>query len=414
MICKITRMKKMKNMTDNKILQVSEDVSWIGVLDRDIVTFDVVMETVYGTTYNSYFINAEKKAIVETTKEKFWDVYIEKIRQVTDPSAIEYIILNHTEPDHSGNLMRLLELAPDATVVGTGNAIRYLEDLFNQGFKHMQVKDGDSLDLGNKTLRFIGAPNLHWPDSMYTYLEEDCLLFTCDSFGAHYCDEKMFDNKVGDFSDAFKYYFDVILKPFSKFMLKAIEKIRPLEINAICTGHGPILRDNWKKWVDLSEDYAREALALPEENRVFIPYVSAYHKTGDIAHSIAKGIRKVEGMSVEVCDIETTSLGDLDAMMARSSGLIVGCPTINQNILLPVYKLFAVINPIRDRKKLSGGFGSYGWSGEGAGIIRAILENLKLQYYEEGVFVKFSPTPDDHEIAEQYGEGFARKMLGKI
>jgi flavorubredoxin len=398
-------------MTDNKILQVSEDVSWIGVLDRDIVTFDVVMETVYGTTYNSYFINAEKKAIVETTKEKFWDVYIEKIRQVTDPSSIEYIILNHTEPDHSGNLMRLLELAPDAKVVGTGNAIRYLEDLFAPGFKHMQVKDGDSLDLGNKTLRFIGAPNLHWPDSMYTYLEEDRLLFTCDSFGAHYCDEKMFDDEVEDFSDAFKYYFDVILKPFSKFMLKAIEKIRPLEINAICTGHGPVLRDNWKKWVDLSEEYAREALALPEENRVFIPYVSAYHKTGEIAHSIAKGIRKVEGMSVEVCDIETTSLGDLDAMMARASGLIVGCPTINQNILLPVYKLFSVINPIRDRKKLSGGFGSYGWSGEGADIIRAILENLKLQYYEEGIFVKFSASPEDHERAEQYGEAFAGKML---
>ncbi|MDT8394057.1 MAG: FprA family A-type flavoprotein [Bacteroidales bacterium] len=397
----------MNQEKDDKILEISPDVHWIGVLDFDIVTFDVVMETKYGTTYNSYFINAEKKAIIETSKEKFWDTYIDKIRRMTDPADIEYIILNHTEPDHSGNLMRLLELAPDATVVGSGNAIRYLNDIFEPGFKHLVVKDGETLSLGNKTLKFISAPNLHWPDTMYTYLEEDKLLFTCDSFGAHYCDAKMYDDKVGDFSDAFKYYFDVILRPFSKFMLKAIEKIRPLEINAICTGHGPILRTNWKKWVDLSEQYAKESVELPEENRVFIPYVSAYHKTGLIAESIARGIGKVDGIITEIMDVETISLGDLDAMMAKSNAVIVGSPTINQNILLPIYKLFAVINPIRDKKKLAAGFGSYGWSGEGQKIIEANLRNLKLNYFNEGIFIKFSPSEEDIQRAEEFGTSFA-------
>ncbi|RLD56747.1 MAG: FprA family A-type flavoprotein, partial [Bacteroidetes bacterium] len=151
--------------TDHKVLEVTKDVHWIGVLDHDIVTFDVVMETEFGTTYNSYFIDAEKKAVIETTKEKFWETYIEKIRSLTDPAEIEYIIFNHTEPDHSGNLMRLLELAPNATVVGSGNAIRYLSDIFEPGFKHLVVKDGESLSLGNKTLKFISAPNLHWPDT---------------------------------------------------------------------------------------------------------------------------------------------------------------------------------------------------------------------------------------------------------
>ncbi|MCK4569439.1 MAG: FprA family A-type flavoprotein [Bacteroidales bacterium] len=399
----------MKN-TDNKVLEITPDVHWIGVLDYDIVTFDVVMETEFGTTYNSYFINAEKKTIIETTKEKFWEPYIEKIRSLTDPAGIEYIIFNHTEPDHSGNLMRLLELAPDATVVGSRNAIRYLNDIFEPGFKHLVVKDGESLDLGNKTLKFISAPNLHWPDTMYTYLEEDKLLFSCDSFGSHYCDDAMYDDMVGDFGDAFKYYFDVILKPFSKFMLKAIEKIRPLEIQTICTGHGPILRKDWRKWVDLSEKYAREALDEHEDNRVFIPYVSAYHKTGVIAERIAAGIRKVDGMKADICDIETVSLGDLDAAMARSAAVIVGSPTINQNILLPVYKLFAVINPIRDRKKLAGGFGSYGWSGEGKKIIETNLQNLKLKYFEDGIFVKFSPGEDDLKAAEEYGEALALAM----
>ncbi|MCK5206752.1 MAG: MBL fold metallo-hydrolase, partial [Cyclobacteriaceae bacterium] len=201
-------------MDDKRILDVTNDVKWIGILDYDIVTFDVVMETKYGTTYNSYFINADKKTIVETSKEKFWDVYYELIKKVVNPEEIEYIIVNHTEPDHTGNLRNLLELAPNATVVGSGNAIRYLKDLMGSDFKHMVVKDGHTLDLGNKTLKFIGAPNLHWPDSIYTYLEEDKLLFTCDSFGSHFCHEEMFDDKVGNIDDAFKYYYDVILKPF--------------------------------------------------------------------------------------------------------------------------------------------------------------------------------------------------------
>jgi len=400
----------MNRQADNKILDVTPDVKWIGILDYDIVTFDVVMETEYGTTYNSYFINAKKKAIIETSKEKFWETYISKVRSVTDPADIDYIILNHTEPDHSGNLMRLLELAPNATVVGTGNAIRYLSDLFEPGFRHLVVKDGDSLSLGNKTLRFIGAPNLHWPDSMYTWLEEDKLLFTCDSFGCHYCDAAMFDDQVGDFSDAFKYYYDVILKPFSKFMLKAIDKIRPLEISAICPGHGPILRSDWKKWVDISEMYAKAALDEPQDNRVFIPYVSAYHKTGLIAEHIAAGVRKVNGMVAEPADIEMMSIGDMDAAIARSAAVVVGSPTINQNILLPVYKLFAVINPIRDKKKVAGAFGSYGWSGEGKTIIEANLKRLKLDLFREGLFVKFSPGDNDLQAAEDYGEEIARTV----
>ena len=401
----------MEGKQNHSVLEITPDVHWIGVLDFDIVTFDVVMETKYGTTYNSYFINAEKKAIVETTKEKFWDDYIAKIRKLTDPAEIEYIILNHTEPDHSGNLMNLLKVAPNATVIGSGNAIRYLNDIFEPGFKHQVVKDGDILDLGNKKLHFIAAPNLHWPDTMYTYLEEDKLLFSCDSFGSHFCHEAMYDDMVGDFSDAFKYYFDVILKPFSKFMLKAIDKIRPLSIYAICTGHGPILRSQWKHWVDTSEKYAHEALEYPQTNRVFIPYVSAYHKTGVIAESIAAGIRKVDGVEVDICDIEHTSLGDLDAMVARCQALIVGSPTINQNILLPIYKLFAVINPIRDKKKLAGGFGSYGWSGEGEKIIGANLKNLKLDLFGDGIFVKFTPGTEDLKHAEEYGEAFARTLI---
>ena len=181
-------------MIDNKTVDVTKDVKWIGILDYDIRTFDIVMHTDFGTTYNSYFINAEKKAIVEVAKEKFTETYIQKLRSVTNPAEIQYIILDHTEPDHSGSLKLLLDLAPSATVVGSGNAIRYLEDIVNTPFKSLVVKDGDTLSLGNKTLRFFSAPNLHWPDSMLTLLVEDKVLFTCDVLGAHFCSSDIFSH----------------------------------------------------------------------------------------------------------------------------------------------------------------------------------------------------------------------------
>jgi len=407
-------MRAKKQLEDKRVIEIKKDVSWIGILDYDIVTFDIVMETEYGTTYNSYFINAEKKAIIETAKEKFASAYINKIEQIADPSGIEYIIFNHTEPDHSGSMKHILELAPEATVVGSGNAIRYLGDIFDFPFKSMVVKDGDALDLGNKTLRFISAPNLHWPDTMYTYLEEDKLLFTCDSFGSHYCDDRLFDDLVGDFDDAFKYYFDVILKPYSRFMLKAIDKIRPLEIEAICTGHGPVLRKNWKKYVDLSEKYAREyidATMGERKMRALITFVSAYGYTKEMAEAIAIGIRSQGNIEARILDIEHIELGDLESEIVRSDAILVGSPTINQNTLLQVYKLFSVINPLRDKGKLAASFGSYGWSGEAPGIIAANLKNLKLKVMDENAAFKFRPGEESRTELVAYGNRFARELI---
>ena len=402
---------------DKRIIDLTPDVKWIGVLDYDIRTFDIVMHTDHGTTYNSYFINAEKKTIIETAKEKFSDVYLNKLRSVTDPADLEYIVLDHTEPDHSGAMRQLLELAPSATVVGSGNAIRYLADIVNRPFKSLVVKDGDTLDLGNKTLMFISAPNLHWPDSIYTYLVEDRILFTCDSFGAHYCHEEMFDDLTGEYYDDFKYYFDVILKPYSKFMIKAIEKIRPLDISMIATGHGPVLRTTWKKLVDETYRLASDYVRLTERNgtkRLLITYVSAYGYTAEMAKLIADGALKVENVEVEVMDIETSDLGEIDSKLTITDGLIVGSPTINQNTLLPVYRLMAMVSPLRDRGKLAGSFGSYGWSGEAPVLIAGMLKNLKLKYFEEPAAYKFIPEKSKETPLIEYGERFARELLSQV
>jgi NADH oxidase (H2O-forming) len=400
-------------MKDDKIRKVCDDVTWMGVLDPDIVTFDIVMETRYGTTYNSYFINAEKKTVVETVKEPFWETYLEKLLRVTDPASIDYIVMNHTEPDHSGCLANLLKIAPNATVVASGNGIRYLRDLLGFDFPSLVVKDGHTLDLGNKKLQFIGAANLHWPDSMFTYLWEDKVLFTCDVFGEHFCTEELFDDLAGDFDDPFRYYFDVIMKPYSKFMIQAIEKVRPLQIKTICPGHGVILRDNWRKYVDLTEQLAREALENPRPDTVLLAYVSAYRNTGIIASAIADGIRRAGPIEVDLCDIEKMDPAEIEHKLIRSSALILGCPTFNQNILLPVYQVFALANPIRDRGKLAAAFGSYGWSGEGTRIINSNLANLKFRLFDEGLSVKFTPHRETLEKCVEYGRAFGTKLLEK-
>ncbi len=399
---------------DDRVINITGDVKWIGILDFDIRTFDIVMTTEFGTTYNSFFINAQRKAVIEVAKEKFSERYLDKLRSVTDLREIQYIILDHTEPDHSGSLRLLLEEAPSATVVGSGNAIRYLGDIVNAPFKSLVVKDGDTLDLGNKTLKFISAPNLHWPDTIYTFLEEDKILFTCDSFGAHYCSHELYSKLTPDFLKAYKYYFDVILKPYSRFMIKAIDKIKALDISVICPGHGPVHRENLREIIDLTEKYSLDYVSLNGDKpvkRVLIAYVSAYGYTKEAAEIIASGIAQSGNLEVELSDIENISAEELDSKLIVADALLVGSPTINQNTLLPVYKLFALLNPLRDKGKPAGAFGSYGWSGEGPRIILENLRNLKLDVSEEIGLFKFSPGGNKKESLIEFGKRFASRVL---
>jgi len=398
---------------DDRIIDITNDVKWIGVLDYDIKTFDIVMHTEFGTTYNSYFINARKKVLIEVAKEKFFPTYQNKLLSLTDPADISYIILDHTEPDHSGSLKQLLELAPSATVVGSGNAIRYLEDMMNMPFMSLVVKDGDTLDLGDKTLRFISAPNLHWPDSIYTYLEEEKILFTCDSFGAHYCTYEMKDDLTKDYLTAHKYYYEVIMRPFSRFMLKAVERIKSLDIEYICPGHGPILQENRKQIISLTEKYAADFIQISNvqaKRHILIAYVSAYGYTKRAAEIIGAAIMESAGFTMDIVDIENLTPTEMESYMISSDALLLGSPTINQNTLGPVYTLFSVINPIRDKGKLAGSFGSFGWSGEAPKIIIENLKNLKLKIFDEPATFKFLPSGKKEETLREFGRRFALKF----
>ena len=393
------------------VLKVTDSVNWIGVLDHDLVSFDIVMETKYGTTYNSYFINAEKKAVIDTVKETFWPEYREKLLSLTDPGEIDFIICNHTEPDHSGSLRHLLELAPNATVVGSGQALTYLGEMIDRPFNSRKVKDNDVIDLGTKKLKIIGAPNLHWPDSIYTYLEEEGLIFSCDSFGAHYANGLMMDDLVEDYTEAFDYYFDVIRRLFDWGLPYNFFKIKSLPIDMICPGHGPILRSTWKEKMDRSEKFATQYLENTRKgNRVLVAYVSAYGYTREMATMVAEGLKKAGNITVDLVDIETILLGDLEEHVVRADGLIIGSPTINQNTLLPVYKLFSVINPIRDKGKPAAVIGSFGWSGEAVKLIEDHLKNLKLNIVSEGLTARFYPNSEDSDRLVKLAQEFGRAL----
>jgi flavorubredoxin len=398
-------------MIDTNILQINNDVHWIGVLDRDIRTFDIVMETQYGTTYNSYFINADKKAVVEVVKEKFFPVFEAKLRQLCNPEELSYIFINHTEPDHSGGLKKLLEIAPNATVVASNSAIMNLKEQLNMPFPFITANDGHVTDLGNKKVTAISAPNLHWPDSIYSYLHEDNILFTCDSFGAHFCHEAMYNDKVGNYDDAFQYYFDVILKPFSKFFLKAIEKISDLKIDAICTGHGPLLTSNATKIIEKTKHLCETYLNnYPKKNRILIAFVSAYGYTKKIAEKLREGVEKVSDVTVDFCDIEKMDLATLGEKIAQADAYLLGSPTINQNMLPQLYNLFALMTPLRDKGKLAAAFGAYGWSGEARQNLLSNIDNLKLKRYCNAMFIKFLPSQTEEENIIKFGEMFAREV----
>jgi len=397
---------------DTNILQITNEVKWIGVLDPDIRTFDIVMETKYGTTYNSYFINADKKVIVDVVKGNFFPVFEKKLRQLCDPEEVAYIFINHAEPDHSEGLKKLLEIAPQAIVVASNSAIMNLKEQVNMPFHYITANDGHIIDLGNKKMTIVSAPNLHWPDSIFSYLHEDKLLFSCDCFGAHFCHANMYNDKVGNYEDSYRYYFDVILKPFSKFYLKAIEKIANFKIDAICTGHGPMVTskpieviEKTKQWC---EEYLRE---YPEKNRILIAFVSAYGYTKKIAEKLKEGAEKVSGITVDFCDIEKMDLETLGEKIAKADAYLLGSPTINQNMLPQLYNLFALMTPLRDKGKPAAAFGAYGWTGEAKHNLISNIDNLKLNRYCESMFVKFIPSKTEEDTIIKFGEQFANTLI---
>jgi len=399
-----------------KSLKLMENITWVGALDPNLRVFDIVMETKFGTTYNSYMVEGDKKiALFETVKVKCFDEYIEKLRALVDVSQIEYIVVSHTEPDHVGSVEKMLEINPNIKIVGSKTAIKFLKSIVNKEFQSIVVNTGDTLDLGNKTLEFIMAPFLHWPDTMYTYIKEDKVLITCDSFGAHYSFDEILLSKVknrDDYNSALKYYYNMIMGPFKSHVLNAIEKIKDKEISMILPGHGPVLDENPWEIVGTYRKWSTEETIFNEKT-VVVPYVSAYGYTETLAKSIEAGLKSEENLNVHLFDMVTENAEDVLSEIRWADGLLFGSPTINGDALPPIWNLLMNMSPIIHGKKLVAAFGSYGWSGEAVANLEARFKMLRLKQFEPGLRILFKPSEEELDLAFDYGKRFAQKLLGK-
>lgn len=392
-----------------KSIKLRENFYWTGVIDENLRVFDIIMYTEFGTTYNSYVMKAgDKTVLFETAKAKFFDEYLEKLKEVIDVHEIDYLVVSHTEPDHAGSVEMLLELSPQMKVVGTGCALGFLKEIVNRDFVGIPARDGDKMEIGNRTLRFMFVPNLHWPDTMYTFIEEEQILVTCDSFGAHYCLPGVVSTEIkneADYQSALKYYFDCIIAPFRPFMLKALDRVEDMDISMICTGHGPVLLgDRIKAVMKQYREWSTVVNPNPRKT-VIIPYVSAYGYTKSLAEKIAEGVRDSGDVDVRAYDMVEADTEKVNEELRFADGILMGTPTIVGEALKPIWDLTLNMFPGTHGGKYAGAFGSYGWSGEGVPHIIERLKQLRMKVVEE-FRVRFKPSEADLVSAYEYGYQF--------
>ena len=397
-------------------LKLKDNLYWVGIEDFDMRVFDIIMTTEYGSSFNSYVLKgSEKTALFETEKTKFFDEYVREIEQVTKVSEIDYIIMNHTEPDHADGIGELLKLNPEITVVGTVAAINNLKQIMNrEDFKFMIVKNLETLSLGDITLEFHALPNLHWPDTMWTYAKEIKTLFPCDSFGSHFATKEVLRSLVTDeegYWKATKYYFDCILGPFRRpFMVNGLKRLETLDVDLICTGHGPVLDSHIDELVAKYNEWCEAP--VKETKNVVIPYVSAYGYTTMLAEALAEGLKSA-GVEVQLYDmVEEKDADKVIAAITDADGLMVGSPTIVGEALPPIADLLNGLHAALEKGKPAMAFGSYGWSGEAVGNLSAKLTQLKYNV-QEGMRVKFRPSEADLEAARECGKSFAELVKAR-
>ncbi|MGI6392765.1 MAG: FprA family A-type flavoprotein [Candidatus Izemoplasmatales bacterium] len=395
--------------------ELVKDVFWVGVNDYDLRVFDIIMETKYGTTYNAYLIKgSEKTALIDTTKASFGEEFIAKIKSLTDISKIDYLILNHTEPDHSGSVERILDLNPEITIIASGPGLSNLKKIVNRPFKSVRATEELAISLGDKTLKFMIQPNLHWPDTIFTHLIEDNILFTCDFFGSHYAFEGVLLKNVRDkaeFNESFKYYFDSIMSPFKASVRKALDAISGLKLRYVATSHGPVLdEEDLEEAKELYRRWAEEKEA--GRLKMVIAYASAHGYTKKIAEKIQEGIEAVSQGKFDVIlyDAVTTPLGEIVSEIEKADAFLIGSTTILRDAPKPIWDILSSLNPEIHSGKLAGAFGSYGWSGEAVKNISERFSQLKMRIVE-GLRIRFNPSEQQGMEIRKFGEEFARQLL---
>ncbi len=393
--------------------QIRNNVSWVGKTDWSLRLFHGYEYTTHrGSSYNSYLVQEEKSALIDTVWMPYAKEYVANLAQEIDLKKIDYIIANHGEVDHSGSLPELLSHIPGTPVYCTANCVKSLKGQYHQEWNFQVVKTGDKLPLGNgKELVFVEAPMLHWPDSMMSYLTGDNILFSNDAFGQHYASEHLFNDQVDRaelYAEARKYYAN-ILTPFSHLVTKKIQEFLAfkLPLDMICTSHGIIWRDHPAQIV---EQYLQWADAY-KENQVTIVYDTMWNGTRRLAEKAAEGLTAADpSLTVKVYNLPASDMNDVVTEIFRSKALLLGSPTINRSYLHSLAALLDMCKGLGFKGKKAAAFGCHGWSGESVKLLTEHLKHAGFETVDDGLRATW--TPDDKVLADTVAWGKA--LAGKL
>ncbi|HRX14392.1 MAG TPA: anaerobic nitric oxide reductase flavorubredoxin [Eubacteriales bacterium] len=392
--------------------KITSKVTWVGKTDWELKKFHGdEFSTHRGSSYNSYLIKDKKTALIDTVWMPYDKEFVSKLKKEIDLNKIDFIIANHGEVDHSGSLPALMSEIPDTPIYCTANAVKSIKGQYHKDWNFIVVKTGDKLNLGESELTFIEAPMLHWPDTMFSYLSGENILFSNDGFGQHFATESLFNDTVDPsqlYEEALKYYAN-ILTPFSVMVTKKIKEIMQmnLPIDMICPSHGLIWRENpveiIKKYLAWADGY--------KENQISIVYDTMWNSTRKMAEAIACGIEQADkDVTIKLLNSSKIDKTDIITEVFRSKAILVGSPTVNNGYLYSTAGILELIRGMKMKNKFAAAFGSYGWSGESVKMINEELTKAGFTLIDEGFKTMWTPDEDVMEKLREYGRNFAAKL----
>ena len=391
--------------------EISPDTTVIRSLDWDRDRFDIEFGLQNGTTYNSYLIRGDKTALVDTSHAKFRQLYLDALQGAIDPQEIDYLIISHTEPDHSGLVKDFLKLAPQAVVVAAKMAIKFLEDLVHQPFEKQIVKNGETIDLGQgHVIEFVNAPNLHWPDTIFSYDRKSGILFTCDAFGMHYCSDATYDEDLKAIEKDYRFYYDCLMGPNARSVLSAMKRMDKLgKIDTVANGHGPLLRHNLQELLDRYRNWSEAQTKAEKSVAVF--YVSDYGYSDRLSQAIARGITKT-GVGVEMVDLRSADNTEVHEIVNRSVGIVVGMPPSNGKNQDITANLGTVLAASKEKQTI-GMFESYGDDDEPIDPLLTKFREAGLKPAFPAIKIKDTPSEADYQICEESGTDLGQFLTRK-
>lgn len=385
------------------VTELTKGVYWVGVVDWGLRHFHGhELSTHRGSTYNSYLILDEKVVLIDTVWTPFTAEFLQNLRSIIDPSKIDIVVTNHCEVDHSGALPALMQLCPNATVIVSRKGKESIEGHYHPSWNLKTVQTGDRLSIGRRELLFVEAPMIHWPDSMFTYLGGDNILFPNDAFGQHYSTEFRFNDQVNEeelYHEALKYYTNIIT-PFSALVSKKIQELLALNlpISMIAPSHGVLWR---KDPLQIVQKYQSWAAQVPEKRAVIL-YDTMWDATRRMAEAIGDGLAAA-GVPHKLLHMAVTDRNDILVEVFKAKAVIIGSPTVNKSVLPTISPILEDLRGLGFKNKVGAAFGSYGWSGESVKVIEQRFTDCKFPIVAENVNVKWQPTAADLERCRQMG-----------